>query len=479
MQRKFISNLALMMVLNLIVKPIAIFGIDATVQNRVGAEDYGIYFSLLNFSLLFNILLDLGINNFTTKHIAQYPAIATKYLGKVISIRFALLLFYAVFSYSIAFILGWNNYELYLLGILLLNQFLVTMIAFARSHFGGYLMFKTDAFVSVLDRLLLIIICGYLLFIPNSLGTFDIEWFIWVQTICYAITLVVSVILLYKRIRLPKITYQHSFTMSILRKSLPYALLILLMTVYTRTDSIMIERIHENGASESGYYAQGFRLLNALFMFAMLFSNLLFPLFSSMLGKAQDVRPLFLSSTKLLMGGSILIGILCYFNGEYILNLIYKSDTMEAARSFKWILLSFIGMSGIILFGTYLTAKGDLRYLNLTSLAGIAVNFGLNYTLIPEYGAEGAAIATVVTQSLIALLQLIRCIQVMPLQLSLLEISKYIIFTGIIGLLFWYFRIENLWELVALTTSGLLFMAILGFIPVRSFISMIANRQNN
>ena len=59
MQKKFISNLILLALLNLVIKPVAIFGIDVTVQNRVGSEDYGLYFSLLNFTYLFNILLTL------------------------------------------------------------------------------------------------------------------------------------------------------------------------------------------------------------------------------------------------------------------------------------------------------------------------------------------------------------------------------------------------------------------------------------
>ena len=58
MRLKFFSHLILMVLLNLLVKPIAIFGIDAQVQNVVGAEEYGIYFSLLNFTYLFNIFLD-------------------------------------------------------------------------------------------------------------------------------------------------------------------------------------------------------------------------------------------------------------------------------------------------------------------------------------------------------------------------------------------------------------------------------------
>lgn len=473
MQRKFISNLALMMVLNIIIKPIAIFGIDATVQNQVGAADYGIYFSLLNFSFLFNILLDLGINNFTTKHIAQYPVLASKYLGKLMSVRFALLLFYFVFSYSIALILGWSKYELYLLGILLFNQFLITMIAFARSHFGGFLMFKTDAFIGILDRLLLIIIAGSLLFIPNNLGKFTIEWFIWIQTICYGITLIVSFIFLYKRIERPTFNYQRSFTKAILRQSLPYALLILLMMIYTRTDSVMIERIHPNGAKEAGYYAQGFRLLNAFFMFAMLFSNLLYPIFSNMFTKQLDPRPVFLSASKLLMGGSILIGVFCFFNGEYILSLIYLEDIAEAAISFKWILLSFIGMAGVIIFGTFLTAKGDLKFLNILSVGGIALNFGMNYALIPKFGAEGAAIATLATQSLIALFQLIRCIQLLHLKFNIIELLRYSLFSAFIITLYYYITADSISLLMILLLAGGLGMMLSGLIPVRALLLAI------
>ena len=71
MQRIFFSNLVLTIFLNLLIKPLALFGIDATVQNRVGPEEYGLYFSLLNLSVIFNMLIDLGINNYTTKNIAK------------------------------------------------------------------------------------------------------------------------------------------------------------------------------------------------------------------------------------------------------------------------------------------------------------------------------------------------------------------------------------------------------------------------
>ena len=159
MQKKFFSNLLLIILLNLLVKPYAIFAIDATVQNRVGAENYGMYFSLLNLSFLFNILMDLGINNFTTKHVAQYPKVISSYVGKLFSFRLILFAIYALVTITIGVAIGHDAEELYLLLILIFNQWLVTFIAYFRSHFGGLHLFKTDAFISVLDRILLIFIC--------------------------------------------------------------------------------------------------------------------------------------------------------------------------------------------------------------------------------------------------------------------------------------------------------------------------------
>ena len=202
MQKKFISNLALMVLLNLLIKPVAIFGIDAEVQNRT--DDYGLYFSLLNFSLLLNILLDLGINNFTTKNVAQNPAAAFKYFGKVATLRFALFVLYAVVCFTTAFAVGWNEYEIYLLSFLVLNQFIITLIAYTRSLFGGLHMFKTDALISVLDRFLLIVFCGILLYTPIINYSFKIEWFIWIQTFCYTFTLLIALTILISRFGIPK-----------------------------------------------------------------------------------------------------------------------------------------------------------------------------------------------------------------------------------------------------------------------------------
>ena len=71
MHKKLFSSILLFLLLNILIKPFWILGIDVGVQNAVGAEEFGLYFAIFNFTYIFNILLDLGITNFNNKNIAH------------------------------------------------------------------------------------------------------------------------------------------------------------------------------------------------------------------------------------------------------------------------------------------------------------------------------------------------------------------------------------------------------------------------
>jgi O-antigen/teichoic acid export membrane protein len=45
-----------------------------------------------------------------------------------------------------------------------------------------------------------------------------------------------------------------------------------------------------------------------------------------------------------------------------------------------------------------MTANEDLRWLNIISFGGLTLNLVLNFSLIPGYGALGAAFTTMITQ---------------------------------------------------------------------------------
>ncbi len=72
MRKFFVTNLFFLLTLNILIKSFWILGIDRGIQNAVSAQEYGVYFALLNFTFLFNILLDFGITNYNNRMIARH-----------------------------------------------------------------------------------------------------------------------------------------------------------------------------------------------------------------------------------------------------------------------------------------------------------------------------------------------------------------------------------------------------------------------
>ena len=158
MKSRFVWNLVLVVILNLLIKPFYILGIDAEVINRVGDSVYGNYFALINFSFLLNIILDLGITNYNVKNIAQHRQLLDKHFSGIITLRVVLILMYLVATFLIAFFIGYDSTQLKILLVLAFNQSLVAFILYIRSNLAGLHLFVEDSVVSILDRFLLIII---------------------------------------------------------------------------------------------------------------------------------------------------------------------------------------------------------------------------------------------------------------------------------------------------------------------------------
>lgn len=430
MQRKFLNNLILMVLLNLLVKPFAIFGIDAEVQNRIGAEEYGLYFSLLNFTYFFNIILDLGITNYNTKYVAQYPHLVKRYMGKILPLRLLLFLTYVAITLGLALVLGYEGRQFVFLGILIFNQFLISVIQYLRSYFAGLMLFKVDTILSVLDKMLLIFLAGYLLYGAAYAEKFKLSWFIGAQTVSYLITVMFAVSLLIWKIGIPKMNWSPAFNKVILRKSFPYAILILLMMLYNRVDAVMIERLHPMGKKEAGIYAQAFRMLDAFVMFAMLLTNLLYPIFSRIIKERDSVKPILDSASRLLFAFALSGAAGSFFFPSHILSLIYTGDIHEVIPVYQWVMLSFIPVCVIMITGTLLTANGSMKALNYLSLFGLIVNILLNLFFIRMWGAWGASIATLLTQAAIAIAQSFFVWKYFDLEFHAKQWLRYIGFTG-------------------------------------------------
>ena len=98
---------------------------------------YGNYFILLNFALIFQIFLDLGIENFSRREIARHSHLAEQILFPYSAVKTILGLVYFVICSVLGYFMGWHGHEFWLLLILLFNQFLASFILYFRANLGG------------------------------------------------------------------------------------------------------------------------------------------------------------------------------------------------------------------------------------------------------------------------------------------------------------------------------------------------------
>lgn len=437
MQKKFVTNLALLLSLNLLIKTYWVIGIDRAVQKAVGTADYGLYFALFNVSFLFNIILDFGITNFNNKNIAQNNHLLTKHFSSLAVLKFMLAIVYIVVTAIFGWIIGYDERLMRLLMWLGFNQFLISFIMYLRSNLAGLHLFRTDSFVSVLDRAIMIGLCLMLLY-GGIVEEMDIMYYVYAQTAGYFITAAITTLIVLGHTHSVKLKWRLPFSLMILKKSIPFAILILLMTFYNRIDTAMLLQIlpEGEGAEQSGIYAQGYRFLDATNMIAFLFAGLLLPIFSRMLKYKESVEQLVKLAFTLLIVPALVIGLGCFFYRTEIMTMLYNDRHLaESTPVFSVLMCCFIPISTTYIFGTLLTANGNFRELNIMAGSGMLFNIVLNLILIPKFNALGSAFASLSTQFIIAVVQVIIVQRKFNFRVNKrLLFTLFIFLTGAIGI---------------------------------------------
>lgn len=483
-ERSFYSNLFFSLGLNLVVKPAAIFLIDAAVQNEVGTE-YGLYFAIFNLSLIFSILFDFGINNLSTKEAAQNLEAAKLQFTSIFSFRIVLMLFYlsGLFCCNLYLRLSWVEYQLIL--ILGLNQFFIANIAYFRSFFAGLQWFRLDAIFSVLDRIMLICSMGYLIYLyPDGFKLVNIESYALMQFGSYALTFIIAGSTIFLKVKPPLVLPKMAIVKSKVNQAFPYALLIVLMTLYTRIDGIILKNLA--GVDEASYYAQAYRLIDALYMFAMVFAGLLFPMFSKMITvNPQEIKPLVSQASRLLLGSSIAFIVFSYLQGGLLMDLIYAHPAVDSGIILFLLSIAFFGMASNLIYGSLLTANGSLKALNFISFCGLVFNVMMNLLLIPKVLNGGAVVVAAVaalTQILVALAQAIYCKHLFNLPFVDRQFYKYPLLTYL--LMVWYVlvyfsplgNLNLIWIYLLDVIVSLALLFALKFIDFKELIALVQKR---
>lgn len=458
MKKFFVVNLLFMLSLNLLIKSFWILGIDRSVQNALPSGEYGVYYALLNFSYLFNIILDFGINNFNNKTIAQNTFLLKKYFARILPLKLILAGVYIVAVFVVALIGGYKSRAFNMLMWLCLFQILTYFLTYFRSNISGLLLFKTDSILSILDKSLTIIFCSILLWTSFLKEDFKVEYFVYVQVLSIFISCVVALAICLTKTGFIKLVWNKAFMLAILKYGFPFALLSLLMSFYNRIDSVFLERLLDDNGFAAGVYASGFRLVDSANMVSYLFSVILLPFFAKLIKdskllptdfvgeKNKNIKDIIKISFHLLLVLSMGFVIVSFLYSNELMTLLYNKNIEESAEVYRILCFCFIPVSTTYIFGTLLTANGSMKKLNIVAACGMVMNIVLNIILVPKYQQNGSAVSSLVSQVVTAILQVWIAIRIFNISFNAKYVTKIISFVLCITLMsYLVYNVELMW----------------------------------
>lgn len=482
MQRKFILNIIFLISINLLIKPFWLLGVERYIQNAVGVETYGLYYALFGFSYILSIVLDFGIASYSNRVIARHEHMLPKYFSAIVSIKLLLAVVYTLLTLGLGWLVGYPPYAMYLLLLLILNQILSSFILYLRSNIAGMYLFVLDSFMSVLDKLLMILLFSLIYFFYPS--AIRIDYFIIIQTIAYLCTALVALIAIYVRQRKIRLVWNVKVALLIARECAPYALLAVLMAFYFKIDTVLLERIHPDGKMQAGYYAAAYRLIDAGTMIAFLFSGILLPMFSRLLVQDRtQLASLIKTSFSFLLVPVSAFTILGFFYAKDWMALLYPADVaLHCTEIFSTLCLVLLFSASTYIFGTLLAAANEIGTLNRIAGMAIVISAVFNCCLIPIMGAEGAAIAAALSFGLVGVLNARACFLKYPIRLGWKYVNAYLAFLLIVaacGSLHLFLSVD--WKcLLGITFVVLLLSAsALKLLPISKAFELLRSRSNS
>lgn len=184
----------------------------------------------------------------------------------------------------------------------------------------------------------------------------------------------------------------------LLYESFPLVLSGIAVFVYVNIDQVMLGSILQEKKSELGFYAAAVKLSTVFDFFPMILASSTLPKLTQLKANNNEeylkkLQIYFDISTAIWLALAIPISIFA----PYVVPFVYGpafAPSVPLLSLYGW--SQFGGLLGVAR-STVLAIEGKLHYSLILSVMGAFLNIGLNYFMIPHYGAMGATIATLIT----------------------------------------------------------------------------------
>lgn len=361
------------------------------VARYLGPSNYGLLSYATSLVVLFSAIATLGLDNIVVRDLVKDERKRDELLGTTFVLKIiGSILLLGILAIAIRFITNDNFTNLLIFIIALATIFQsFNVIDF---YFRSKVLSKYAVYAQTISGISSAII--KLLLIYFGMGLIYFAAVMVVESVILAIGLITT----YTKQKLNIFNWRPKFNLAkrLLRDSWPLILSGVAISIYMRIDQVMIKEMLDTKAV--GNYAVAVRLSEVWYFIPMAITSSVFPaiinarkisekLYYGRLQKLYDLM------TWLAIG----IALPATFLADDIIRLLFGTQYQDAAgvlRIYIWAgVFVFLGVAS----SHYLIAENYTRISFFRTFIGAIVNVILNIILIPKYGINGAAMATVVS----------------------------------------------------------------------------------
>lgn len=206
-----------------------------------------------------------------------------------------------------------------------------------------------------------------------------------------------GLILYYGIQNLKKWKFDVTYCTVLLRQAWPLILSGIVIMMYMRLDQIMIgEIIGDRGV---GLYSVSTRFTELWYFIPSVFATSFFPkLIEKFNINKKDYYAVCLKLFKFLFIISFSIAVFFTFFSNFIINFLYGKEYLMSVFALQISIWTGVFVFWGVAAGNMLVIESLNKHNLIKSLQGLLLNVLLNLVLIPKYGINGAAIATLISQ---------------------------------------------------------------------------------
>jgi O-antigen/teichoic acid export membrane protein len=393
------------------------FVLSIVVVNYFGEKVYGDYTLAFSIIELLGVFAMLGFNQFFLIHIPKLMH-STKDVSAIYFSGRKTVIFTSILFGLILFGISFLNFPYFENEIaryfLRYGSLTMPLFAFGNLQSSFLNSIKLSNLSQWNDKLIKPIVLIVLVLVL-ALAGLQSEWLLY----AYIISVLAGVLLNFRFV-----SKHFSFTKSVdisdelanKKRALTLIVIISFITlIASKTDMYMLGWI--SGSEYAGLYNVYFKLSGLVSIGLSSSLVIIMPLLSEKLSKFQlkEARQMLKSSSRLTLGMGILAFATIFLVAPYFLK-IYKSELFQNNITALYI-FCFASLVNLLSgpSGALLTAGNKLKLLVFAHSTALVINVALNIWLIPSFGIEGAAWATLASQICVNLLLYIFCIKYLQL----------------------------------------------------------------